>query len=579
MSTAGESGAPDPLDHDLAALLARRANVEPAAVEGVRSSIRTLPGRRSRRRALAARAAAAVVVLGVGAFAIARAPVGPAASPDPAGPLEPVLQEPSAFAGDARTERCPIDDAIYAFTIERLGDFRAYYADEGFPSDDLPALVVVRGTREAADRIRGPYFLTPGHYAVCIAPGEPDAEAAAGPIAVTDADLSALLPAPDMVGNPLRHAADPRFERCGGLVGDVVGAFEMAHARDYRAHLPAMGAAPELDVDDPAFVVLFRADHPLGAGRPGVGTPAPRLAGTRDVCVLVGFDPVTAPLYVYPEVDPAGATATLDNAPAPTAVPSRTPQRTEPPDPSVAVTPTPTPLSSDPIPAWATDLLGQLECDAAPAAVGHERGTMPPLGETGTASVGPWLAGAAPEVDLPVAAWVIDPENRWEYGEAAYTRHVYRAGGTIKALILMEGYSRQNDRGAWRVTAWRSCAPDEFDEHDGRTTDDGPWLGPGGARSEVVDSLPGPGHCGWQSTVWLRFRERLYLRDPFGVFADATAGSFARGVDLPAGATDTGQSTARWRLYASADPDAVWIRTDAGYERWPRALDPDIGCV
>lgn len=59
---------------------------------------------------------------------------------------------------------------------------------------------------------------------------------------------------------------DPAAE--GGFQGDVIGACEMAHARDYRRHLPAMLESPELDVDDPAFVSSSAAAiRSLGAGR------------------------------------------------------------------------------------------------------------------------------------------------------------------------------------------------------------------------------------------------------------------------------------------------------------------------
>ena len=56
----------------------------------------------------------------------------------------------------------------------------------------------------------------------------------------------------------------------------------MAHARDYRTHIPRMGRAPELETDDPAFVVIFRGSVTL----PEVGAPPP--AGSGDAPVSQG---------------------------------------------------------------------------------------------------------------------------------------------------------------------------------------------------------------------------------------------------------------------------------------------------
>ena len=116
--------------------------------------------------------------------------------------------------------------------------------------------------------------------------------------------------------DPAAFAGDPRLGRCGATVESAIDVFEMTHVRDYRLHLPAMLLAPELDVDAPGFVVVYREMQPfpvLGAPPPPGQTWPPRslAPGHHDVCVLVGADPTSAELNVYDDVDITGLTATV----------------------------------------------------------------------------------------------------------------------------------------------------------------------------------------------------------------------------------------------------------------------------
>jgi len=113
--------------------------------------------------------------------------------------------------------------------------------------------------------------------------------------------------------DPAAFAGDPRLARCGVPPATASHAFEMAHARDYRRHLPATLLAPELDVDDPAFVVVFDGPHPGGV-LGGVGASTSNQPGNHDMCVLVGHDPATATLNIYGNVDVSGLTAEADHA-------------------------------------------------------------------------------------------------------------------------------------------------------------------------------------------------------------------------------------------------------------------------
>ena len=104
---------------------------------------------------------------------------------------------------------------------------------------------------------------------------------------------------------------DPRIDFCP--IGDnrVEAAFAIDRARDYREHLRLMGRSPELETDEPAFVVIFEGpgDFVVQQAPPGPGGVAkpPAAPGSPSewlVCVIVGTSP-----NVYTGVDIAGWSA------------------------------------------------------------------------------------------------------------------------------------------------------------------------------------------------------------------------------------------------------------------------------
>lgn len=117
-------------------------------------------------------------------------------------------------------------------------------------------------------------------------------------VALGAAALLALVIASPSVGgrapgDPAAFAGDARFARCGGGTVPTRYAFEVERARDYRAHLPAMSEAAELELDQAALVVVFEGVGPfvsVPTAPPG-GTPRPvrtALPGRHDVCIYVG---------------------------------------------------------------------------------------------------------------------------------------------------------------------------------------------------------------------------------------------------------------------------------------------------
>jgi hypothetical protein len=548
----------DPLEDELRRLLHDRATVEPAALDGVRATYGRLPPRRRAPLAVLARAAAVLVGLGIGVVALAQLPAGPATPP-----TTPRLQEPSAFAGDPRRALCDSPLAIYAFELPRLADFRAYYQGEGFPTDDVPALIVVWDGRTAFDRMGREFVLPPGHYNACIVAGSPGDPAAWRRIDVSDADLTALLPGPGLIGDPARYADDPRFARCAGPQAEVLGAFEMQHARDYRLHVPAMGRSPELEVDDPAFVVIYRGRNPLS--RPGVWPDPLSDPARRDVCVLVGADVAAATLNVYPGVDITGLVATLPDSSGSAPAPSTAS--------SPAVTGTPGPATPEPAPAWTGDLAGQLDCDGPVRTIGGETGdvTEELIGPT-PADLAEYLTRTNFDA-LPGRLELAEHEAHW-------VRYVHLHDDRLKTVVIATDTSPRS-LGPWAIVGLRSCDPAEYDPEVGLAgVYHGVWHDAAGnpVPTELIHEITGAGHCGWDSATLMRYEGIQFIRDPEGVLADMQVAPYLADTDLPETAVDTGLRDGERHLWRSSDGRYVFVVTSDHVEGWPRAVR-DFGCT
>ena len=137
--------------------------------------------------------------------------------------------------------------------------------------------------------------------------------AAAGVLAIVIASPSIGSPAP---GDPRVFAADARYERCGGSAAAVRYAFEIPSTRDYRAYLPLMEETSELDLDEPALVVVFAGVGPFvttPTALPGQTAAPTRTArpGESDVCIYVG-EAGRGQLNYYRDVPIGGLRVELD---------------------------------------------------------------------------------------------------------------------------------------------------------------------------------------------------------------------------------------------------------------------------
>ncbi len=388
--------------------------------------------------------------------------------------------------------------------------------------------------------------------------------AAVGAIALIGlAGIIALRPSTGLGGPPLppdpaAFAGDPRMTACYAGAGEVEAAFEMRHARDYQRHLPGMLRSPELEVDDPAFVVIFVGEVSL----PRIG---PASGDGQIVCVLVGDTP-----NVYVGVDTTGLQATVPIA-------GDDPGPASPPPVATATATAAAGPTVEPAPAWVVDLAGQLECDGRLVDVGMEVPT----------DIGPMDPGATPEEALEhllTGAYVWLPAGGFERPQidGTWALHRYVVGGRLKVIAVSTNrFPGIPEEVGWEVVGMRACDPAEFDARDGLTDATTLWLS---ADDVVVPtgrifSRPGPGHCGWEDVTFLHFEDQLYLRDPKGVLADSTIGRFDPDIALPAEAIDTGFHTPEWRLFTVSGADAVFVRTPVGgVERWPRTRD-EVGCL
>jgi hypothetical protein len=232
--------------------------------------------------------------------------------------------------------------------------------------------------------------------------------------------------------------------------------------------------------------------------------------------------------------------------------------------------------SADARPPWVDDLAGQLQCDGEPGDFGQE---VP-------VELGPMEPAPTPEKALDIARF--DYWNLPIHGfdrphiEDGWARQRYAVGGQIKALVVSTNrFADALSETGWEVAGVRACDPSEFDPADLNPLAATIWRDVNGrpVRTDLISSIQGPGHCGWDSTIFMRYLDRQYVRDPKHVLADYTDGPFDRDVGLPYRAVDTGLHTERWHVFSISPRRAVYVRTPIGrVERWPHAGD-DVGCA
>jgi len=367
--------------------------------------------------------------------------------------------------------------------------------------------------------------------------------------------------------DPAAFAGDPRLGRCANAhVEEAIDVFEMTHARDYHGYLPAMLLAPELDVDAPAFVVVFRDPFwymkirgglPLrkDAPEPARQSPEPM---HHDLCVLVGADPATAEMNAYENVDITGLTAILpagaDTSPIPP-----TPAIASGSAPSTPSGPTPTPY-----PPWAGDASAALACSGAPRWFARDQ--LPNLDGLRAESAGSAIHSfveqiRVSDVDFPVVGIVM----RTTIDDAALA--TLEVDGAAKAAVVV----RQSGVGPqvpWVVTSVAACAASELDltTPTGRHPI-GVWTDATG--TEVPASiLSGTADC-YRGTQ-VRFEGGLYMRSPNEELnPEAVESTWAADVPVPISASPTAYQSGDLRLFLGLEGRTIYIGSTGHAERLP----------
>jgi hypothetical protein len=107
-------------------------------------------------------------------------------------------------------------------------------------------------------------------------------------------------------------------------------------------------------------------------------------------------------------------------------------------------------------------------------------------------------------------------------------------------------------------------------------------------RIDVLAERVGPEHCNFQDTRVLIMGQPLgarhtsradtveYVRDPKGSYGKpAFVSGFSANATLPSGARDTGFRQGERELWLDpTDDSAVYVKSSAGVERWPRGEVP-----
>lgn len=259
------------------------------------------------------------------------------------------------------------------------------------------------------------------------------------------------------------------------------------------------------------------------------------------------------------------------------AIRSTSPRPTPGAPPSMVASPQAVAASVEDRPSWVDDLAAQLECESSdPTSLGTEvPRILEPLDPGRSPSEAQRIA-LITYSSLPVKGYApLQLVGHW-------ARHTYRVEGRIKVVMVStDRWDAYPDVDGWEVVGIRACDLSEFRQAD--LAEDGPtiWYDSNGAPvvTEVALSFEGPEHCGWESTVFLRFRGEQFIRDPKHVLGRSTVVDFDASVRLPDDATDTGLHTDRWHLFGIPSGRAVFVRTRSGsVERWPRTKE-EIGCA
>jgi hypothetical protein len=163
---------------------------------------------------------------------------------------------------------------------------------------------------------------------------------------------------------------------------------------------------------------------------------------------------------------------------------------------------------------------------------------------------------------------------------------------TRVAVIVRDDITDFDDDTGWGVESWSSCDPAELGADFAEELDVDLWSDADGHLVPTLDvmSYPGPEHCDWQDTTWLRIGQDAdndrdfdtYLSDDEdGMFADQLSTEPDASAALPKDATDTGWQRDGRELWLGENPRAAYlVSVDDGsdVQLWPLVTE-QIGCA
>ena len=360
-----------------------------------------------------------------------------------------------------------------------------------------------------------------------------------------DASQGSALP-----GGPEAFAGDPRLDRCAGSPDDMEFVFEMSHARDYQLYLPAMLLSPELDVDAPALVVVYRGRNPMPyTGPSGVGTRPPLGPTERDLCIVVGEAP-QAEVGYYDAVDITGLT--IDVRPD---------------------TETPSSLPT-PRPAWLGGATAALACDGRHAEFKPDwtRGELYTTGRGTPELAIAELAHRANSYGVPF------PNAGWEdIGRVESTRAFgYFSRGTYRAVVIL-AVDDADQLARWWVDDVAVCQAAEL----------GPDAETGVRTERWTDAAGSPVDAAVVETPDCYFGTKLQVDGRLFVWMPGEDAGLSYGTGLleapigvieavPDDALDSGYRSTGRTLLLAADGTAAFVILPDGVQRWAHVTGDDF---
>jgi hypothetical protein len=163
----------------------------------------------------------------------------------------------------------------------------------------------------------------------------------------------------------------------------------------------------------------------------------------------------------------------------------------------------------------------------------------------------------------------------------------WTVGSTVlAAYVLRDGTQDTDGNRGWGVSSYAVCDPATWPPRLSDAAGIEVWTDARGHRvpTTVIQSVPGPEHCGWQRTTFLFLgadgADGEFYRDPDGDLRQYLSGSYQADASVPADARDTGYRRDGRELWLAGDKKAAYlVAAEGDAERWPGPVGRPIRCA